>query len=59
MKLREYNLPNSELDFLQPMIINFFFTQNRKIENANTLNPHLILDTVSSNLNIIKNKIKF
>lgn len=52
------NLPNLEFDFLQLRIINPFLIQKRKIDHANDLSLNLILDTISSNLNITKNKIK-
>jgi hypothetical protein len=58
MGLQVNNLPNSKFDSLQPMIINPFWIQKRKIDHANDLNLDLILDTISSNLNMIKSKIK-
>jgi hypothetical protein len=68
-KIRTNGLFSSEFDLLQPRTSsNLFLTQNKnttdkdegkKKEKENDIQFDIMLDTILSNLNIIKNQIKF
>jgi len=68
-KIRTNGLFSSEFDLLQPRTSsNLFLTQNknttdkdekRKKEKDNDIQFDIMLDTILSNLNLIKNQIKF
>ena len=64
-KIRTNNLFSSEFDFLQPRTsTNLFLIQNKntidkkKEERKNDIQFDIVLDTILSNLNLIKNQIK-
>lgn len=63
-KIRTNNLFSSEFDFLQPRTsTNLFLIQNKntidkKEEKENDIQFDIVLDTILSNLNLIKNQIK-
>jgi hypothetical protein len=68
-KIRTNGLFSSEFDLLQPRTSsNLFLTQNKnttdkddgkKKEKENDIQFDIMLDTILSNLNLIKNQIKF
>ena len=65
-KIRTNNLFSSEFDFLQPRTsTNLFLIQNKNTidkneeERKNDIQFDIVLDTILSNLNLIKNQIKF
>jgi hypothetical protein len=69
-KIRTNGLFSSEFDLLQPRTSsNLFLTQNKnttdkdqkeeKKQKENDIQFDIMLDTISSNLNLIKNQIKF
>jgi hypothetical protein len=64
-KIRTNGLFSSEFDLLQPRTSsNLFLTQNKNTtdkdeEKENDIQFDIMLDTILSNLNIIKNQIKF
>jgi hypothetical protein len=64
-KIRTNNLFSSEFDFLQPRTsTNLFLIQNKNTidkkeeERNNDIQFDIVLDTILSNLNLIKNQIK-
>ena len=65
-KIRTNNLFSSEFDFLQPRTsTNLFLIQNKNTidkkkeeERKNDIQFDIVLDTILSNLNLIKNQIK-
>jgi hypothetical protein len=63
-KIRTNSLFSSEFDFLQPRTsTNLFLIQNKntidkKEERKNNIQFDIVLDTILSNLNLIKNQIK-
>jgi hypothetical protein len=64
-KIRTNTLFSSEFDFLQPRTsTNLFLIQNKntidkqKEERKNDIQFDIVLDTILSNLNLIKNQIK-
>lgn len=66
-KIRTNNLFSSEFDFLQPRTsTNLFLIQNKNTrdkkeeeeERKNDIQFNIVLDTILSNLNLIKNQIK-
>ena len=65
-KIRTNNLFSSEFDFLQPRTsTNLFLLQNKNTidkkeeeERKNDIQFDIVLDTILSNLNLIKNQIK-
>jgi hypothetical protein len=63
-KIRTNSLFSSEFDFLQPRTsTNLFLIQNKntidkKEERKNDIQFDIVLDTILSNLNLIKNQIK-
>lgn len=64
-KIRTNNLFSSEFDFLQPRTsTNLFLMQNKNTivkkeeEKENDIQFDIVLDTILSNLNLIKNQIK-
>ncbi len=63
-KIRTNTLFSSEFDFLQPRTsTNLFLIQNKntidkKEEKENDFQFDIVLDTILSNLNLIKNQIK-
>lgn len=63
-KIRTNNLFSSEFDFLQPRTsTNLFLIQNKNTidkqeEKENDIQFDIVLDTILSNLNLIKNQIK-
>jgi len=62
-KIRTNNLFSSEFDFLQPRTsTNLFLIQNKntidKQDERNDIQFDIVLDTILSNLNLIKNQIK-
>ena len=63
-KIRTNDLFSSQLDFLQPRTSsNLFLIQNKntidkKEERKNDIQFDIVLDTILSNLNLIKNQIK-
>lgn len=65
-KIRTNNLFSSEFDFLQPRTsTNLFLIQNKNTidkkeeeERKNDIQFEIVLDTILSNLNLIKNQIK-
>ena len=65
-KIRTNNLFSSEFDFLQPRTsTNLFLIQNKNTidkkeeeERKNDIHFDIVLDTILSNLNLIKNQIK-
>ena len=62
-KIRTNNLFSSEFDFLQPRTsTNLFLLQNKntidKQDERNDIQFDIVLDTILSNLNLIKNQIK-
>jgi hypothetical protein len=65
-KIRTNTLFSSEFDFLQPRTsTNLFLIQNKNIidkkgeeERKNDIQFDIVLDTILSNLNLIKNQIK-
>jgi hypothetical protein len=68
-KIRTNGLFSSEFDLLQPRTSsNLFLTQNKNTtdkdeekekEKENDIQFDIMLDTILSNLNLIKNQIKF
>jgi hypothetical protein len=64
-KIRTNGLFSSEFDLLQPRTSsNLFLTQNKNTtdkdeEKKNDIQFDIMLDTILSNLNLIKNQIKF
>jgi hypothetical protein len=64
-KIRTNGLFSSEFDLLQPRTSsNLFLTQNKNTTDKdegkkNDIQFDIMLDTILSNLNIIKNQIKF
>lgn len=72
-KIRTNDLFSSEFDLLQPRTSNLFLLQNQNTSTTTTTNMKgerkkqekidiqfdIHLDTILSNLNIIKNQIKF
>ena len=63
-KIRTSTLFSSEFDFLQPTTsTNLFLIQNKNTidkqeEKENDIQFDIVLDTILSNLNLIKNQIK-
>jgi hypothetical protein len=65
-KIRTNSLFSSEFDFLQPRTsTNLFLIQNKNTidkkeeeERKNNIQFDIVLDTILSNLNLIKNQIK-
>lgn len=62
-KIRTNTLFSSEFDFLQPRTsTNLFLIQNKntidKQDKRNDIQFDIVLDTILSNLNLIKNQIK-
>ncbi len=64
-KIRTNTLFSSEFDFLQPRTsTNLFLIQNKNTidekeeERKNDIQFDIVLDTILSNLNLIKNQIK-
>lgn len=64
-KIRTNNLFSSEFDFLQPRTsTNLFLIQNKNTidkkeeKKENDIQFDIVLDTILSNLNLIKNQIK-
>ena len=64
-KIRTSTLFSSEFDFLQPTTsTNLFLIQNKNTidkkeeERENDIQFDIVLDTILSNLNLIKNQIK-
>ncbi|MDW3612245.1 MAG: hypothetical protein QOK90_08990 [Nitrososphaeraceae archaeon] len=65
-KIRTNSLFSSEFDFLQPRTsTNLFLIQNKNTidkkeeeERKNDIQFDIVLDTILSNLNLIKNQIK-
>ena len=64
-KIRTNTLFSSEFDFLQPTTsTNLFLIQNKNTidkkeeERKNDIQFDIVLDTILSNLNLIKNQIK-
>lgn len=65
-KIRTNSLFSSEFDFLQPRTsTNLFLIQNKNTrdkkeeeERKNDIQFNIVLDTILSNLNLIKNQIK-
>lgn len=65
-KIRTNNLFSSEFNFLQPRTsTNLFLIQNKNTidkkeeeERKNDIQFDIVLDTILSNLNLIKNQIK-
>ncbi len=64
-KIRTSTLFSSEFDFLQPRTsTNLFLIQNKNTidkkeeERKNDIQFDIVLDTILSNLNLIKNQIK-
>jgi hypothetical protein len=62
-KIRTNTLFSSEFDFLQPRTsTNLFLIQNKntidKQDERNNIQFDIVLDTILSNLNLIKNQIK-
>jgi hypothetical protein len=62
-KIRTNTLFSSEFDFLQPRTsTNLFLIQNKntidKQDERNDIQFDIVLDTILSNLNLIKNQIK-
>ena len=64
-KIRTNTLFSSEFDFLQPRTsTNLFLIQNKNTidkteeERKNDIQFDIVLDTILSNLNLIKNRIK-
>ena len=65
-KIRTNTLVSSEFDFLQPRTsTNLFLIQNKDTidkkeeeERKNDIRFNIVLDTILSNLNLIKNQIK-
>jgi len=62
-KIRTNTLFSSECDFLQPRTsTNLFLIQNKntidKQDERNDIQFDIVLDTILSNLNLIKNQIK-
>jgi len=64
-KIRTNSLFSSEFDFLQPRTsTNLFLIQNKNTidkkeeERKNDIQFEIVLDTILSNLNLIKNQIK-
>lgn len=65
-KIRTNTLFSSEFDFLQPRTsTNLFLIQNKNTrdkkeeeERKNDIQFNIVLDTILSNLNLIKNQIK-
>lgn len=59
-KIRTNDLFSSQLDFLQPRTSsNLFLIQNKNTYKENDIHFDILLDKILSNLNLIKEQIKF
>lgn len=59
-KIRTNDLFSSQLDFLQPRTSsNLFLIHNKNTYKENDIHFDILLDKILSNLNLIKEQIKF